>query len=398
MRQPDGSLFPTRAGGSKHMKIVAAMDSFKGSLTSLEAGEWVKRGIHKADPEAQVAVCPLADGGEGTVQALTAVCGGRFRRITVTGPLGEPVEAVYGILREQTAVIEMAAAAGLTLVAPARRSPLHTTTYGVGEMIRDAVERGCRRLVIGIGGSATNDGGIGMLQALGWELKDRAGNPVPYGAAGLEKLAVICGEGALPQLQECSFQIICDVTNPLCGPRGCSAVFAPQKGADAEQVRQMDKWLMHYARLARAVCPQADPDFPGAGAAGGLGFAFQTFLGGRLKPGIQVVLRETGLEQEIREADLVITGEGCLDGQTAMGKAPMGVAGLAKQYQKPVIALAGCVTGDAVACHQAGIDAFFPILRRAATLEEAMERERAGRNLAETAEQVYRLYCIARRQ
>lgn len=380
------------------MKIIAAMDSFKGSLTSLEAGECVKRGIHRVNPDAQVVVCPLADGGEGTVQALTTVCGGRFRQITVTGPLGEPVEAVYGILRDHTAVMEMAAAAGLTLIDPAKRNPLHTTTYGVGEMIRDAIDRGCRRLVIGIGGSATNDGGIGMLQALGWELQDREGNAVPYGAAGLEKLVSICGEGALPQLQECSFQIICDVTNPLCGPQGCSAVFAPQKGADREQIRQMDQWLMHYARLAREVCPQADPDCPGAGAAGGMGFAFQTFLGGKLEPGIQVVLRETGLEQEIRDADLVITGEGCLDGQTAMGKAPMGVAELAKQYRKPVIALAGCVTGEAAACHQAGIDAFFPILRRAVTLEEAMAKEQAGRNLAETAEQVYRLYCTARRQ
>lgn len=378
------------------MKIIAAMDSFKGSLTSLEAGEWVKRGIHRADPDVQVAVCPLADGGEGTVEALTAGCGGRFQRINVTGPLGEPVEAVYGILRDGTAVMEMAAAAGLTLIDPAKRNPLHTTTYGVGEMIRDAIDRGCRRLVIGIGGSATNDGGIGMLQALGWELQDREGNAVPYGAAGLEKLAAICGEGALPQLQECSFQIICDVTNPLCGPRGCSAVFAPQKGADGELIRRMDQWLMHYAELAREVSPQADPDCPGAGAAGGMGFAFQTFLRGRLEPGIRVVLRETGLEREIRDADLVITGEGCLDGQTVMGKAPVGVAALAKQYQKPVIALAGCVIGEAADCHQAGIDAFFPILRRAVTLEEAMDKEQAGRNLAETAEQVYRLYCIAR--
>lgn len=372
------------------MNVVIAIDSFKGSLTSLEAGEKIKDGVLLAWPEAAVAVRPLADGGEGTVEALTLGMGGVLETVRVTGPLGRPVTCTYGLVErgsEKLAVIEMSGAAGITLVSPEERNPLHTTTYGVGEVILDAMEKGCRKFLLGIGGSATNDGGTGMLQALGFGLLDREGNPVSPGAKGLEQLVSITDAGVNPLLKMCSFRIACDVSNPLCGPRGCSAVYGPQKGADAAMIRQMDEWLSRYA----ALCPQADPNFPGAGAAGGLGFAFQAFTNAVLEPGADIVLDETGLEEYIQGADIVVTGEGRLDSQTVMGKAPAAVARLAKKYGKTVLAFSGCVTEDARACNQAGIDAYFPILRRPSTLEEAMGKETAGRNLRDTAEQVFRL-------
>ena len=376
------------------MKVVIAIDSFKGSLSSLEAGEAAKRGILKSNPQAQVEIRPLADGGEGTVEALVQGMGGRTCKVTVTGPLGNPVEAEYGIVGENTAVIEMSAAAGITLVPDQMRNPLYTTTYGVGEMIKDAVEKGCRRFLVGIGGSATNDGGVGMLQALGYEFLDAEGNEVPLGARGLEQLSAIKDEKVLPQLKECEFRVACDVENPLCGPQGSSAIYGPQKGADAEMIDKMDKWLGAYAELAGKTFPQADPEKPGTGAAGGLGFAFLTFTNSVLESGIQIILEETRLEDYVKDADVVVTGEGRLDGQTAMGKAPVGVASLAKKYGKTVVAFSGSVTRDAVKCNEKGIDAYFPILRSIVTLDEAMERERAWNNMADTAEQAYRLFQI----
>lgn len=373
------------------MKVVIAIDSFKGSLSSLEAGEAAKRGILKSDPKAQVRVRPLADGGEGTVEALVQGMEGRICKVMVTSPLGNPIEAEYGIVGGNTAVIEMSAAAGITLVPDKMRNPLYTTTYGVGEMIKDAIEKGCRRFLVGIGGSATNDGGIGMLQALGYGFLDQEGNEVPLGARGLERLAVIEKKKVLPELEDCEFRIACDVVNPLCGSQGSSAVYGPQKGADAEMIHKMDKWMEAYAELAGKSFPQADPKKPGTGAAGGLGFAFLTFTNSVLESGIQIILEETGLEEYVKEADVVVTGEGRLDGQTAMGKAPVGVAGLAKKYGKTVIAFAGSVTRDAVKCNEKGIDAFFPVIREISTLEEAMDPETAGQNLEDTAEQVFRL-------
>ena len=376
------------------MNIVVAMDSFKGSLSSMEAGQAVRAGIAQANPSIPVTVRPLADGGEGTVEALISGLGGQWQQVTVTGPLGAPVVCSYGILPDSgTAVVEMSGAAGLTLVPKSQRNPLYTTTYGVGEVIRDAIAKGCRRFLVGIGGSATNDGGVGMLQALGYGFLDAEGRPIPHGAQGLSQLARITCDGVLPQLAQCEFRVACDVTNVLCGPQGCSAVYGPQKGATPEMIQDMDQWLFHYAQLAQAVCPDtAHPDAPGTGAAGGLGFAFQTFTRGVLEPGVSIVLEETHLEDFIRDADLVITGEGRLDGQTAMGKAPVGVAQLAKRYHKPVVALAGCVTSDATACHTQGIDAFFPILPGPCSLEQAMEPDTARANLAATAQQVFRLF------
>lgn len=382
------------------MKIVVAIDSFKGSLSSLEAGNAIREGALRADSAAQVEVCPLADGGEGTVQALVAGMGGTLHRVMVTGPLGAPVECEYGVLSDgKTAVVEMSGAAGITLIPARDRNPLQATTYGVGEVLRDAILRGCRRFIVGIGGSATNDGGVGMLQALGFGFLDASGRPVSRGAAGLAELHTITADGVLPELSQCTFRIACDVTNPLCGPRGCSAVYGPQKGATPAMIQEMDRWLARYAELAaRCGMNHADPAYPGTGAAGGMGFAFRTFTNAVLESGIEIVLEETDLASRLRDADLVVTGEGRLDGQTAMGKAPVGVARLAKRYGKPVIAFAGSVTPDAAACNGAGIDAFFPVLRGICTLEEAMDPGNARHNLADAAEQAFRLWNAAGRR
>lgn len=374
------------------MNVVIAIDSFKGSLSSIEAGNAVKEAVLKADSEAAVQVCPLADGGEGTVEALQNGLGGEGVTVTVTGPLGTPVKAKYCILPDKnTAVIEMASAAGITLVPENERNPLNTTTFGVGEVIKDAINKGCRRFIVGIGGSATNDGGIGMLSALGFQFLDKDGNSVSFGAKGLENLHSISTENAMQELKECSFRVACDVTNPLCGENGCSAVFGPQKGATPEMVSKMDKWLENYSRIAATVSENADADHPSAGAAGGLGFAFLTFLNAKLQSGVKIVLEETHLENYIKNADIVITGEGRLDGQTAMGKAPIGVAQLAKKHGKKVVGFSGCVTDDAEILNRHGIDAFFPILRSVVTLEEALQKSNAYKNLKDTAYQVFRL-------
>ena len=377
------------------MNIVIAIDSFKGSLSSLDAGNAAREGILRAIPDASVDVRPMADGGEGTVEAVAAALGGELRTVTVSDPLGRKIPAVYCIAPDagagRIAVIEMAAAAGLPLLDASERNPLVTTTFGVGEMIADAIAAGCRDFVIGIGGSATNDGGTGMLAALGFGFLDKNGQPIAHGAKGLAELVSITDENALPALRECRFRVACDVTNPLCGELGCSRIFAPQKGADEAAIEKMDGWLKNFAALTKKKYPAADPAFPGCGAAGGMGFALREFLGGELVSGVSLVLGVTRLEDAVRSADIVITGEGRMDAQTAMGKAPAGVASLAKKHGKPCIAFAGAVKDDARACNQAGIDAFFPIRRSICTLEEAMEPSRAASDLADTAEQVFRL-------
>lgn len=379
------------------MKAVIAIDSLKGSLSSIEAGQAIAEGIKKADAKAEVVIRPMADGGEGTVEALVCGMNGTLQHVKMTGPLGEPVVCEYGIIDEtKTAVIEMSGAAGITLVPDTKKNPLYTTTYGVGEVIRDAIEKGCRRFIVGIGGSATNDGGIGMLQALGYGFLNKDGQQVPFGAIGLKELETITDTYVLPELAECEFKIACDVTNPLCGENGCSAVYGPQKGANPSMIMEMDKWLRYYAALAREKFPKADLNEPGTGAAGGLGFAFLTFTNAVLESGIKIVLEETKLESYVKGADVVVTGEGRLDFQTAMGKAPVGVAGLAKKFDIPVLAFAGSVTKDATECNKNGIDAFFPILRGISTLEEAMKPENAKQNLIDTAEQAFRLFNICR--
>ena len=390
--------FPEKQRGVGYMKVVTAIDSFKGSMTSIEAGFAVAEGFKRVDPAVSVEVRPLADGGEGTVEALVAGMNGEKIETLVTGPLGAPVQCEYGIIKDSmTAVIEMSGAAGITLVPKSELNPLEATTYGVGEVIKDAIEKGCRRFIVGIGGSATNDGGVGMLQALGYGFLDKNGKQISYGAKGLKELETITDDHVIPELADCEFMVACDVTNPLCGTEGCSAVYGPQKGATPSMIMDMDKWLSYYAAMSREKYPKADPKYPGTGAAGGMGFAFLTYTNAKLQSGIRIVLEETGLEEYIKEADLVVTGEGMLDFQTAMGKAPVGVAKLAKKYGKTVIAFAGGVTEDATECNRNGIDAFFPIVRGITTLEEAMDNSNAKSNLAATAEQVMRLFMAKKK-
>lgn len=374
------------------MRVVVAIDSFKGSMSSLEAGEAISIGIKKAHKDAEVEIRPLADGGEGTVEALSIGMGGRLVNVDVTGPVGRKVSAVYGIVdSSKTAIIEMSQAAGITLVSGNEKNPLYTTTFGVGELIKDAINKGCRHFVVGIGGSATNDCGIGMLQALGYEFLDKEGNQVGFGASGVRDIVSIRDENVIKELSECYFRVACDVNNPLCGDLGCSAIYGPQKGATKEMVADMDGWLKNYSKIVKEKYPDADSEYPGTGAAGGLGYAFFNFTNSKLESGIKIVLDETKLEEYVKDADIVVTGEGRLDHQTVMGKAPVGVANIAKKYNKKVIAFSGSVTEDAGVCNEHGIDAFFPILRRIVTLEEAMQTDTAKQNLTDTAEQVFRL-------
>ena len=373
-----------------YMKVVIAIDSFKGSMTSMEAGNAAKKGILAAKPDAEVWLSPLADGGEGTVDALIEGLGAEKIPVTVAGPLGEKVSCYYGFLEEtKTAVMEMASAAGITLVT--KKDPLRASTYGVGEMIADALKRGCKNFMIGIGGSATNDGGIGMLKALGFEFFDKNGNDVGEGAAALAKIAEIRTEKKNPLLSGTKFQIACDVKNPLCGKQGATYIFGPQKGVTEEQKEQVDEAMRHYADVTKESLGCDFADCEGAGAAGGLGYAFLSYLAGELIPGVELILQATGLEEKMKNADVVVTGEGRLDAQTVMGKAPAGVAALAKKYNAKVIAFAGSVAPEAKVCNRAGIDAFFPIVRGVTTLEEAMKKENAMENIAATAEQVFRL-------
>lgn len=379
------------------MKVVVAIDSLKGSLSSMEAGRAIEEGIKNVVPNADVYVSPIADGGEGTVEAIISGMNGSMISTEVLDPLGRKIKCEYGIAslkNGETAVIEMAASSGITLLSADERNPYFTTTYGLGEIIIDAINKGCRHFLIGIGGSATNDGGVGMLQALGYNFLDEHGCEIGRGAIGLKDIADISDKNVISELKDCTFEIACDVKNPLCGENGCSAVYGPQKGADSEMVEKMDQWMEHYAKIAHNKYSKADKDVPGAGAAGGLGFAFQTFTNSTLESGVQIVLRETKLEEYIADADIVVTGEGRLDGQTVMGKAPVGVASIAQKYKKTVIAFAGSVTDDAKLCNENGINAYFPILRSITSLEDAMKPENAYKNMKETAEQVFRLYSL----
>lgn len=377
------------------MKVVVVIDSLKGSLSSLEAGNAIKQGIKRVYQDAKVIVKPLADGGEGTVEALVSGMRGKIETVVATGPLGDKIESSYGIIPEKRlAIMEMASIAGITLLSLKQRNPLYTTTYGLGEMIKDAISKGCNNFIIGIGGSATNDGGIGMLQALGFDLLDKDGNQVPLGARGLKDLVKIDDKNVLPELKKCQFKIACDVTNVLCGENGCSVVFGPQKGATSQMIKDMDQWLYNFANLAKKKYPHSDALVPGTGAAGGLGFAFLTFVKATLESGIDIILETIDLKSDLKDVDVVVTGEGCLDRQSAMGKAPVGVAKMAKLYNKPVIAFAGSVTKEAKLCNQEGIDAYFPIIRNITTLQEAMAKENAKNNLTDTVEQVFRLWKI----
>lgn len=372
------------------MKIVIAPDSYKESLSALEVASAIEAGFREIYPDAEYIKLPVADGGEGTVEAMVAATQGRVVEVAVTGPLGEPVQGFYGISGDEScAFIEMAAASGLELLPPAARNPLKTTSWGTGELIRHALDLGVTRMIIGIGGSATNDGGAGMAQALGAQLLTADGQPIAPGGAGLSTLATIDISGLDPRLAQCRIDVACDVTNPLVGDEGASAVFGPQKGATPEMVAQLDRALAHYAGQ---IAQDLDLDvltLEGGGAAGGMGAALYAFCGAHLRPGIDIVTDALHLDALVADADLVITGEGRIDSQTIHGKVPVGVARVAKRYQIPVIGIAGSLTADVGVVHQHGLDAVFSVLHRICSLDEALAEaganvRMAARNIAAT--------------
>ena len=376
------------------MKVVIAIDSFKGSMSSMEAGNAAKEGVLRAMPQAEVVVKPLADGGEGTTDALIEGMGGERVDIRVKGPYGESVDAHYGYIREKgLAVMEMAQASGITI--SERKDPMAATTYGVGEMILHALDLGCRSFIIGIGGSATNDGGVGMLKALGCGFLDKEGNDCGEGGAALSRISSIDIDGLDKRIAEADIRVACDVENPLCGTNGATYIYGPQKGVTEDMKKPLDEAMSNYADVCAEKLGKDMRDVSGAGAAGGLGFAFISFLGSKLVPGIELIMEATGLETEMKGGDIAITGEGRLDLQTAMGKAPVGVAKLAKKYGLMTMAFAGSVTKEAVKCNEAGIDAFFPIIRGISTLSEAMDNANARANMADTVEQAARLIAAA---
>ncbi|MCO8847109.1 glycerate kinase [Clostridioides difficile] len=374
------------------MKILISIDSLKGSLSSIEAGNAIKKGILKVKEDAQVKILPLADGGEGTVDALVQGMNGKKDTIEVTGPIAKKVDATYGLLKNtSTAIIEIAQASGLTLVPTELRNPLYTTTYGVGEIIKEAINKGYRNFIVGIGGSATNDAGIGMLQALGFEFYDENNKLVGLGGKVLNEIRHIKIENRLKELDECKFKIACDVNNPLFGKNGAAYIYGSQKGATSEIIEELDNGLRNFSKVVKNYLSKDVANVEGAGVAGGLGFAFLAFLNSKLESGIKIILEEIKLEEELKDADFVITGEGRLDNQTAMGKAPIGVAKLAKKYGVKVIGLAGATTEDAVKCNEEGIDAYFSIVNRAMTIEEAMDKATASENMTATTTQIFNL-------
>ncbi len=374
------------------MKIVIAPDSYKESLSAMEVANAIEAGFREIYPNAEYVKMPVADGGEGTVDAMVAATGGHKISVSVTGPTGKQVMAELGLIYQHTAVIEMAEASGLERISAVERNLLITTTYGTGEMIRAALDLGVKQFIIGIGGSATNDGGAGMLQALGYRLLDQHGRDIPRGGAGLSDLATIDISSADPRLQDCQFKVACDVTNPLTGPMGAAQVFGPQKGADAAMVALLDENLKHYARIVTQELGTDVEFVPGAGAAGGTGAALLAFMKAELHSGIDIVLAALGLELIIADADLVITGEGRLDSQTINGKVPVGVARLAKRHGKPVIAIAGSLSPDVAIVYEHGIDSAFGAVNRVCTLHEAFDF--AASNIKLTARNIAALLQI----
>ena len=365
------------------MRIVVAPDSYKGSVSALGVAQAMEKGILRIFPDAEVRKIPIADGGEGTVEALVTATGGTLHQLPVTGPLGEPLTALWGVLGDgQTAVIEMAAASGLPLIPAEQRNPRIASTYGTGELLRAALDAGLRKIIIGIGGSATNDGGAGMARALGARFSADDGEELPDGGAALARLKYIDLTGLDPRLQDSEITVACDVDNPLCGPRGASAVFGPQKGATPEVVAELDAALAHFAVIAAQATGRAIAKLPGAGAAGGLGAGLMFFTPAKLKPGVEIVLDAVGFAEVVKEAAFVITGEGRTDFQTAFGKAPVGVAKVAKQFNIPVFCLSGGLGDGADDVLAQGIDAVMSICDRPLSLEDCM---RTGRALIESA-------------
>lgn len=369
------------------MKIVIAPDSYKESLSALEVATAIEQGFREIFPQAEYIKLPVADGGEGTVEAMVAATQGRIVEVAVTGPLGAQVEGFYGLSGdEQSAFIEMAAASGLELVAPEQRNPLITTSWGTGELIRHALDVGVKHIIIGIGGSATNDGGAGMVQALGAKLLDSEGNAIGQGGGALETLAQIDISALDRRLHDCRIEVACDVTNPLTGKEGASAIFGPQKGATPEMIARLDEALGHYAQLIKRDLDLDVLDLAGGGAAGGMGAALYAFCGAELRQGIEIVTDALHLDRYVADADLVITGEGRIDSQTVHGKVPVGVAKVAKRYNKPVIGIAGSLTADVGVVHEHGIDAVFSVIYGICTLDDALKN--AAENVRMTARNV----------
>jgi len=378
------------------MKIVVAPDSFKGSLTAVEACRAISAGVGRVVPQAQIVEIPMADGGEGTVDALVASTAGQRRHVVVRGPLSEKVDAVYGILGdavgpdegEKTAVIEMAAAAGLTLVPVEKRNPLYTTTFGLGQLILDAVEHRCRNIVIGIGGSATNDCGTGMAQALGVKFLDEAASCIVEPMTGdlMGRVSSVDMGDLRVSTQQCSFTVACDVTNPLLGPNGAASVYAPQKGADTPTVETLEANMKHVIELIEEKTGKRVRDVPGTGAAGGLGAGLMAFLDAKLQPGVEIVMRYSRFAEKIRSADLIITGEGRIDATTASGKTISGIAASAAENAIPVVALAGAVGPHIENVMKMGLKVVLPISTAGITKEQSMKN--AARLLADAAEQL----------
>ncbi|EQB4815310.1 TPA: glycerate 2-kinase [Citrobacter amalonaticus] len=372
------------------MKIVIAPDSYKESLSATEVAQAIEKGFREIFPDAQYVSVPVADGGEGTVEAMIAATHGSAHSALVTGPLGEKVNANWGMSGDgKTAFIEMAAASGLALVPPEKRNPLITTSRGTGELILQALDSGASNIIIGIGGSATNDGGAGMVQALGAKLCDANGTEIGYGGGSLNTLNNIDVSGLDPRIKHCAIRVACDVTNPLVGEQGASRIFGPQKGATEPLILELDRNLAHYADIIKKSLGVDVKNVPGAGAAGGMGAALMAFLGAELKSGIEIVTQALNLEEHIHDCTLVVTGEGRIDSQSIHGKVPVGVANVAKKYHKPVIGIAGSLTRDVGVVHQYGIDAVFSVLTSIGTLEEAFRGAfdniyRASRNIAAT--------------
>ncbi|EIX1613556.1 glycerate kinase [Cronobacter sakazakii] len=375
-------------------KIVIAPDSFKESLSAMDVAKAIEAGFREIYPQAHYVCVPMADGGEGTVEAMVAATGGQIITTPVTAPLGNKVDGFFGLLGDgETAVVEMAAASGLHLVPTAQRDPRITTSYGTGELILAALERGVKAIIIGIGGSATNDGGAGMMQALGARFFDGEGRELAPGGAALARLERLDLSALDPRLAQVSVTAACDVDNPLCGEKGASAVFGPQKGATPAMVTELDAALRRFGEQLEAATGKAIISAPGAGAAGGMGAALLGMLNAELRPGIEIVIESLGLAQAVRDADLVITGEGRLDSQSIHGKTPVGVARVAKQFQRPVVAIAGSLTPDYQIVHEHGIDAAFSVIDRIVTLQEALDD--AERNLRVTARNVAALWRLA---
>jgi glycerate kinase len=375
------------------MKIVIAPDTYKESLSAMAVAKAIESGFRQVFPDAEYLKLPMADGGEGTVQSLVDATGGRIITLPVTGPLGQSVDGFYGLLGDgKTAVIEMAAASGLHWVKPESRNPLKTTSYGTGELISAALDQGVEHLIIGIGGSATNDGGLGMAQALGIRMCDSTGNELGFGGSELARLTTIDRSGLNPRLTKVHIEVACDVDNPLCGPQGASSVFGPQKGATPAMVQQLDRNLNHYATILETQCGIAVKNIAGAGAAGGLGAALLALLAAKLRPGIDIVMDALHFHQQIQGAHLIITGEGRIDSQTIHGKTPIGVARVAKQYRIPVIGIAGCLSDDCGVVHDHGIDAVFAVVNQAADLPTALAQ--AAKNIELTSRNIAALYSL----